>query len=210
MRRCLLPLLVGCALLSPAHAEHLGTIGPTYTIGEESALDLIMRRLKEKEKSGELKRLQQEATRRSLNSLKHPVPVAGISRVMVHASRVIDPSVTYQKAITDDMGRTVVPAGTRINPLEHINLSKSLVFFDGRDSEQLEAVRALVQKYQAKVKPVLVAGSWLETTRAWKTQVYYDQNGTLSHRFGITAVPAVIRQQGKALVLEEIPAKELR
>ncbi|WP_330996376.1 hypothetical protein [Burkholderia cepacia] len=60
------------------------------------------------------------------------------------------------------------------------------------------------------MKPILVAGSWLDLTKSWKTQVYYDQHGSLSKRFGIRAVPALIRQQDKVLVLDEIPAKELQ
>ena len=104
----------------------------------------------------------------------------------------------------------MVPAGARINPLEITGLSKTLVFFDGRDPAQREAVRLLVQKQQKRIKPILVAGSWLDMTRTWKTQVFYDQHGTLSKRFGIRAVPSLIRQEGKALLLEEIPAKELK
>ncbi len=85
------------------------------------------------------------------------------------------------------------------------------MFFDGRDPEQREAVARLVaSKGQLRLKPILVAGSWLDLTKVWKTQVFYDQQGVLSRRFGITAVPAVIRQQGRMLVLDEIPAKELR
>jgi conjugal transfer pilus assembly protein TraW len=47
-------------------------------------------------------------------------------------------------------------------------------------------------------------------TRAWKTQVFFDQQGTLARRFGLRAVPTVVRQRGAMLLLEEIPAKELR
>ena len=97
-----------------------------------------------------------------------------------------------------------------ISSSAHVSIVGQL-FFDGRDPEQREAVGRLVAKGgQLKVKPILVAGSWLDLTKAWKTQVFYDQKGTLSKRFGITAVPAVIRQQGKMLVLDEIPAKELQ
>lgn len=74
-----------------------------------------------------------------------------------------------------------MPAGTKINPLDMTGLTKTLVFFDGRDPEQREAVGALLvaKGGQLKVKPILVAGSWLDLTKAWKTQVFYDQKGTL-------------------------------
>jgi conjugal transfer pilus assembly protein TraW len=194
----------------PAWADELGAIGPTYPIGEESALDTILKRLKEKERTGELKRIQQEAIKRSINSVKNPRPVAGIVTVQERSQRLIDPTVTYSQAIKTDDGQIVVPAGARVNPLLVTGLTKRLVFFDGRDKGQTEAVRKLVAKYATKVKPILVAGSWYDTSKAWKTQVYYDQHGKLSQRFGVNAVPTVISQQGGMLLLEEVPAKELQ
>lgn len=201
--------VVALALLPAARAQYLGAIGPTYPVGEQSALDVIMERLRAKERTGELAKLQEEGTRRALGTIKNMPPVAGIVTVTERAQRLIDPSVTYTQAVTTDDGRIVIPAGTTINPLEFMGLSKTLVFFDGRDPEQADAVRQLVAQGGERVKPILVAGSWLDLTKDWKTQVYYDQHGTLSQRFGIRAVPAVIRQHEKMLVLDEIPPKEL-
>lgn len=207
----LIAVLMAGATLTAAHAKSIGTIGQTYPIGEESALTMMMKKLHEKERSGELKRLQEKAIRRSMASIKDMKPVAGITTVHARSQRFIDPAVTYTKPVTTDDGRIVVPAGTKINPLDMISLTKTLVFFDGRDPEQREAVGRLVAKRgQLKVKPILVAGSWLDLTKAWKTQVFFDQKGTLSKRFGIKAVPCVIRQHAKMLVLDEIPAKELQ
>lgn len=199
------------ALAVSSQAIELGRIGPTYPIGEESALDMVMKKLRQKERSGELRRLQEEGIRRSMASIRNMPPVAGIATVRARAQRLIDPTVSYARQVTTDDGRVVIPAGTRVNPLDTISLSQTLVFFDGRDPEQREAVARLVtNKGQLRLKPILVAGSWLDLTKTWKTQVFYDQRGVLSRRFGITAVPAVIRQQGRMLVLDEIPAKELR
>jgi conjugal transfer pilus assembly protein TraW len=193
-----------------ARAEELGVIGPVYPIGEESALDTILNKLKQKERTGELKKFQQAAIKRSINAAKNPVPVDGLVTAQARRQRLIDPSVSYDKAVTTDEGQIVVPAGSKINPLLVTSLSKKLVFFDGRDQAQTEAVRKMVLKYSTRVKPILVAGSWYDTSKAWKTQVFYDQQGKLSKRFGIAAVPSVISQQGAMLLLEEIPAKELK
>ncbi len=193
-----------------ARAEELGVIGPVYPIGEESALDTILNKLKEKERSGELKKIQDAAIKRSVNTAKNPAPVDGLVTVKERKERLIDPTVTYNQAVKTEEGAIVVPAGAKINPLLVTSLSKKLVFFDGRDKAQTEAVRKMVAKYSTKVKPILVAGSWYDTSKAWKTQVYYDQHGKLSQRFGIHAVPTVISQQGAMLLLEEIPAKELK
>lgn len=207
--KLIVAILAG-AMLPAVHAESLGAIGQTYPIGEESALTMIMNKLRQKERSGEMKKYKEEAIRRSLGSVKNMPPVEGIETVTTRAQHTIDPTVYYPKAVTTDEGRIVVPAGAKINPLLVTGLTKRLVFFDGRDPEQAEAVHRLVQRESTKIKPILIAGSWLDLTKSWKTQVYFDQKGTLSQRFGIRAVPSIISQQGAALLLQEIPAKELQ
>lgn len=193
-----------------ALATELDPVGPTYRIAEQSALEMIVQTLRDKARRGELKSLQAAATRRALDSARHPAPVAGITTVSAHSERFVDPTVTVAQAVTTDTGHIIVPAGTRLNPLSVLTLSKRLVFFDGRDPRQCAAVQRMLKASLTGVKAILVAGSWQDLSRAWKTQVYFDQRGTLSQRFGIHAVPTVIRQQGTMLVLEEVPAGELR
>jgi len=192
-----------------AKAETLGSIGPLYPVAEQSALEMITQTLAAKQKTGELAQLQKDAIKRSMNSVRHPAPVQGLGVVTQRSRRLLDLTVTYTQAVTTDEGRIVVPAGARINPLDILTFTKTLVFFDGRDKTQVTAVHAMVQR-DARVKPILVAGSWLDIGKAWKRQVFFDQKGTLSQRFGIEAVPSVIRQQGRSLLLEEIPARDLR
>lgn len=198
------------AVLAPltAAAGHLGTVGPIYPITEQSALTMITNKLKAKQKSGELARLEKEAIQRSMNSVRNMPPVAGIQRVEKRSSRLIDPTVNYAQGVTTDEGKIVVPPGARINPLDIMAFSKTLVFFDGRDTGQVEAVHRMLLK-NARVKPILVAGSWLDLSKAWQQQVFFDQRGVLSRRFDIRAVPSVIRQQGRSLLLEEIPTWEM-
>jgi len=202
----LIPLmLIGFA----AQAGNLGQVGPTYPVGEESALTMIMNKLQQKEQSGELQALEKIAVQRAINSATHREPVAGVGTVVMRRQHLVDPTVTYEQALTTDMGEIVIPAGTTINPLRIMNLSKRLVFFDGRDTEQVAAVQRMVSS-GSTIKPILIAGSWLELTRSWKQQVYFDQKGVLSKRFGIRAVPTVISQQGDMLLSQEVPAKELQ
>ena len=202
-------LLLIC-MIPFAYGTHLAAIGPVYPIGEENAVNMILRKLKEKEQSGELQKIQQQMVKRAVKSITHMKPVSGIVTTTTRSQRFIDPTVVYTNPIKTPDGRIVIAAGARITPLEHMTLSKQFIFFDGRDPEQCEAVHRLVQKNHLKIKPILIAGSWLNLTRSWKTQVYYDQQGTLTKRFGIRAVPTVISQHQNKLLLDEIPAKELR
>lgn len=44
----LIAALLIASILPTANAASLGSIGPTYPIGEESALDMIMKKLRER------------------------------------------------------------------------------------------------------------------------------------------------------------------
>jgi conjugal transfer pilus assembly protein TraW len=61
MKRCIVsaPLVLGLMLgAAGARAMDLGVIGPTYEISEPHLLQMIEQRLREKERSGELGRLE--------------------------------------------------------------------------------------------------------------------------------------------------------
>lgn len=191
-------------------AAPVGSIGPTYPIVEEDAMVAMQKKLKHMEATGELAKLQQESQSRIVRNIEQPAPVAGITETRVRAVRYFDPTMTFPQAVTDASGRVIVAAGTKLNPLEHVSLSKRLIFFDARDKVQADRVRALVAKEGERIKPILIAGSFMQTMRAWGVQVYYDQHGQLSKRFGISHAPTVISQDGKRLKIEEVPSEELK
>ena len=192
------------------HARQLGVIGTAYPILEQNALTQIMSKLQKMEEEGELKRLEEEAKRRALNSIKNPRGPLGIGTVRESSVRVFDPSVTYTDGIFAEDGTVIAAPGTTVNPLDHVQLSKTLVFFNGDDQEQVVAVGQLLKTYKTAIRPVLVSGSWLDLSRQWQMQVYFDQGGTLSERFSIQNVPTIVRQVGNMLEIAEIPAGELK
>lgn len=55
----------------------------------------------------------------------------------------------------------------------------------------------------------LVRGSIPDTSAALDSRIYFDQNGVLSKRFGLTAVPARITPapSGERLNIETFPVK---
>jgi conjugal transfer pilus assembly protein TraW len=191
---------------SAARAEKLGAIGPTYPIAERHLLDDIMARLREKERTGELKKFEQLARERATQTVNHPSPVAGLTRVESPRTYYFDPSFVLDRNVIDETGALLFAAGTRKNPLDVISLSKHLLFFDARDQRQVARARELIAAYAGRVKPILVGGSYIELMKAWQLRVYYDQGGTLVRKFGITAVPAIVSQEGKRLRIDEVPA----
>ncbi|HZX25626.1 MAG TPA: type-F conjugative transfer system protein TraW [Telluria sp.] len=194
-------LLVACA---SAQAEELGNIGPVYPIGEQHFLDMINQRLRNQERSGELKRLEQQARARGIDAVVHPKPLAGLQPGDTARTRYYDPTFILDRHIFDDKGHLLFAAGTRKNPLEVVSMSKHLLFFDGRDQRQVERARALIDHYHGRVKPILVGGSYLDLMKFWRIPVYYDQQGLLTKRFQITQVPAIVSQEGLRLRIDEL------
>lgn len=204
------PSIVSCAamgltlLMAGAHAVDLGTLGPTYGIAEPHLLNLIEQRLRDKERSGELQRLMQEAQGRGIDAVKRPQPVAGLRATETARTFYVDPTFTLERNIVDAQGRLLFAAGTRKNPLDVVSLSKHLLFFDARDPRQVTRAQHLMARYNGKVKPILTGGSYLDLMKAWRVAVYFDQHGTLTRRFGIRQVPALVSQEGLRLRVDEV------
>lgn len=182
----------------------LGTIGPVYPIQEPHLLDFIAKRLQEKERSGELKKLEEQARARGIDAVRHPMAVAGIKATETARTFYYDPTFTLDRNVLDDKGNLLFASGTRKNPLEIVGLSKHLLFFDARDKRQVMRARELISFYSGRVKPILVGGSYLDLMKSWRTRVYYDQQGVLTRRFGIKQVPAIVSQEGLRLRIDEL------
>lgn len=196
--------VLACMAGLSVHAEDLGTIGPTYAISETHLLAFIGQRLREKERSGELARLADQARARGIETVTHPPPVPGIKPAETARTFYFDPSFTLDRNILDAQGHLLFAAGMRKNPLEVVSLSKRLLFFDARDRRQVARARELMFADPGRVKPILTAGSYLDLMKAWRVPVYYDQQGLLTRRFGIAQVPALVSQEGARLRFDEL------
>ena len=182
----------------------LGSLGPTYEISEPHLLQMIEQRLREKERTGELKRLEEQALERSIATVKAPPPVAGLNATETARTFYFDPGYTLDRDLLGAKGELLFAAGTRKNPLEVVSLSRHLLFFDARDTRQVSKARQLMAFYQGQVKPILVGGSYLELMKSWHLPIYYDQQGRLTRRLGITQVPALVSQEGLRLRIDEL------
>jgi conjugal transfer pilus assembly protein TraW len=201
--RLLLASSLFCASCSVWSID-LGVVGNVYPITETDLIDEIQTILKAKEKSGELAKIQEEAKRRNVERMNNPLPVDGLSRTIAARTFFYDPTFHYPQSVLDERGAVIVPVGTKYNPLDVITLSQQLVFFDARDKEQVKFAKQLIDKHGTAIKPILVAGSFLDLMRTWQIKVYYDQKGLLVKRFGIAQVPALVTQEGKALRIDEV------
>lgn len=194
-------------LAPPARAGSLGVIGPVYAIAEEDLLAMIERRLREKQASGELARLREQAVERGKQAVTSPAPLA---LPVARAARTyhLDPSFVLDRDVKDASGALLFPAGTRANPLDIVPLTRRLLFFDGRDARQVALAVRLMGRDAGAIKPVLTGGSYLDFMRRWRVPVYYDQRGLLTRRLAIASVPALVSQEGRRLRIDELVPDE--
>ena len=200
MRRALLIFAVVLSLTATAQARDYGQRGTVFPVVERDLLEQIQSRLVAMEASGETARLNEELKRRTLARVERPSPVAGIARASESRSWTFDPTIALQQDIRGARGELIHAAGTRVNPLDSVSLRADLLFLDGDDAEQL----TWALRQQGSPKLILVNGAPLQLMRARQRRFYFDQQGTLTSRFGITAVPARVRQQGRRLEVSEI------
>ncbi|WP_068637779.1 type-F conjugative transfer system protein TraW [Thauera butanivorans] len=196
---------LGTAIMAQAMAIDLGTHGPVYPIEEPDLLEALAAQVQQKIDSGEWARIQREAQTRVIQNAQAPKPVAGLGVSRQARHWTFDPSIVLSEAITDREGRILFPAGTRVNPLDVVDLAEPLLFFDARDDAQVALAAAVIEQRAGAVTPVLVGGAWAPLAESWQRRVYFDQSGILSQRFGLSSVPALVTQDGALLRIDELP-----
>lgn len=208
MKRVSFPLCATSLCLvvaSSAEARDYGQHGTVWPVIEPDLLAQIHARLVHLEQTGETAKLNEELKRRTIARVNRPAPVAGITLASTLRHWSFDPTITVDADIKDDKGRTIIARGTRVNPLDTVPLRAPLVFLDGDDARQVDWAIAGYGRTSAKF--ILVGGAPLELMKARQRRFYFDQGGKLTAHFAIRAVPAVVEQQGRQLLVTEQPPK---
>jgi len=185
-----------------ATAQELGVQGETYRIAEPDMQTLLEAKAKEFVDSGRYEQWKNESIDRARETMFRP-PSAALARAEQRREWLHDPSAALKEPVTSPTGQVLAPAGTRINPLDYVSLPEPLAFFDGDDAGQVEWAQKVMKQFGAK--PILTAGAWVELTKKWHRQVYYDINGWMTAKLGIERVPALVTQDGRNLRIAEIP-----
>ncbi len=187
-----------------ALAKDLGIHGVTYEIKEKNLLEEIQEKLQEAKKDGRLDKFQNNVKKQMLDQVNNPKPVSGIVKATQDREWIFDPSVSWPDDLKDQNGKVFYRAGTKVNPLDKISLTKALIFIDGGDEEQVNWAIDQHKSRKGKVKIILVKGRVLDLMRTRKVRLYFDQNGVLTKKFSIHAVPAFVEQDGKMLRVKEV------
>lgn len=183
-------ILVISLLLSGAlQAKELGTWGELYPVAEEDMLSTIHNRLKAMEESGEMAREQDAFKERVIRNTLRPKPVTGLRIARDNTTHYIDPSVTVSEDLKDHEGRVFARRGQVVNPLDTVPFTDTLYFIDADNPAQLAWMKAQ-KPGTLTYRVILVNGDIREATKALDTRIYFDQDGTLSQKFGLKAIPA--------------------
>lgn len=201
----LILIAILCGLITGnIYAKDCGVMGETYPIKEIDFLDFIQSRIEAMQKNGQWQSLQNRVQQNAIHYRDRPMKVAGISRARETKNWKFDPSIVLDHDVTTSDGKIIAIAGTHVNPLRYITLSKTLIFYNGDDKEQVKWVIEKDKKLKGRDKLVLVNGSVLLQEKQFRKPIYFDQSGTLTSRFGITHVPAYVTQEGLVLRITEV------
>ena len=191
-------------------AKDFGNWGANYPVAEESILLSLQKKFAELDLKKEGERMRSIAEER----VRNPAPVSGIMPAKETREFWHDPTYILTEDAVLPCGRVLYKAGTAVNPLDYMNLDRRLFFIDGREEKQVEWLRGQLllgsSSFDKKIEDriILVGGSPPEIQDKLGFEVYFDQGGELTTRFGIRGSPAVAAQAGKNLKIVEVAVDE--
>lgn len=212
-------LLVVIVLPEIAVAKDFGKRGHNFQIKEESFLSMIERKLKKLDLDQEQAKMQKIAKDR----FENPKAPRHIKPAEKGRKFYFDPTYTLKIDIVLPCGKIMHKRGTKVNPLDYMNLDRKMFFIDGNNKTQIEWIKTQLENDKENVprvsesqkekkkeenRIVLISGNILkfkeEVGKKEEEKVFFDQFGELTKKFGIKASPALVVQEGKLLKIEEI------
>ena len=197
-------------LSNSVSAKDFGNWGANYPVAEESILLMFQKKLGALDLKKEEERMRKVAEER----VKNPAPVSGIVPAKETREFWHDPTYILTEDAVLPCGRVLYRVGTAVNPLDYMDLGRRLFFVDGREKKQVEWLKSRLlpdsssgeNKIEDRI--ILVGGSPVELQDKLGFEVYFDQAGELTTRFGIKGSPALAEQDGKKLKIVEVALDE--
>ncbi len=208
MKRLLVGLTVCFSLIAAcaAWAEDLGKIGPTFPIAERDLIQVFMARAQARVDDGSWAKIMQTQQDKMKAYAERPTG-RQLPRALTYQVQFFDPTVTLGDDILDQDGKVIWPKGTKVNPLNYRSYPRALCFFDGDDAAQVQWAKERCLQGD-KIRAILVNGPVLQLSKQFNAMVYFDQYGYISKRFGLVAVPALVRQSQNQFAIEYFPVSQ--
>ncbi|HGJ5881471.1 type-F conjugative transfer system protein TraW [Arsenophonus nasoniae] len=192
-----------------ACARDFGVTGEIWPIAERNILTLIEGRLTQLMNDGSWEKEMRAFKTRVRHHAQRPEPV-GLTVAQHYSERFFDPSIRLSEDLKDDKGRVFAPKGKLFNPLKFIPFNQTLYFIDGDDPKQVAWMQAQ-QPQTLLYKIILVGGDVAKAADSLNRRVYFDQQGVLSRKLGLTTVPSKVTAaaSGLRLRIETFPVRVL-
>jgi conjugal transfer pilus assembly protein TraW len=187
-----------------ALSKDFGVVGHVWDIKEEDILEYIEKKLR----LVDVDKLKEEMRDKTREVVERPKLVNGVTDNLLPRIHYHDPSYVVPEDIYDHKGNLLYKAGYKVNPLNQVPLRERLIFINGDNGEQVKYALKKRKEYQGLAKIILTKGAPLEIQRKEKVWMYFDQQGVLTIKLGIKAVPALVEQSGLRLKVTEVSKEE--
>ena len=190
--------IIACGLLfqpllqTLLQAADLGQVGRVYPISE-LRIDIYM----QKYSNPNLIINLGSQIRTTVTNLK---PAPGLRKADKSYTYNVDISQTLDEDMLDAKGKLLFPAGTKVNPFNHVHEMNTMIFVDGKDQAQMEF--AMKRKNQGLI--ILTNGTPTKLNKKYKYEFDFDQFGALCKLFQIEELPAIVSKDGWQVKVEII------
>jgi conjugal transfer pilus assembly protein TraW len=181
------------------NAEDYGKHGNMYEIQEEDLLEYIQTKLQEMD----MEKWQKDFKEKSMKYMNRPKPTI-LPYAEENKTYYYDPSIVLQRDYADNRGIVFAKRGTRVNPLDTVIMSNTLIFIDGDNKQQFEYALKINEELKGRLKIILTNGAVMDLINKNNIKLYFDQDGILSKKIGIQHIPAIVSQLEKLLKIEEV------
>lgn len=200
----ILPIIIISLLqASTAFAKDLGVHGRVYDIAEENLLNVLLKKAQGEIDSGKWAKRVEGWQKQAKKQVARPRGIA-LPRATKTTSHLYDPSIVVPKDITDANGQLIRAKGSQINPLNYISMTRTLVFIDGDDREQVDWMMSQTASQPDRYKVILTQGNVLDLAKSLKRRLFFDQRQVYTEKLSIKSLPAVVYQDGLYLRIDEV------
>ena len=195
-------LLGSTGRLGYAKVTDLGSFGTVYEINEKDAIT----ELEDLSKGFSIQDFfDKEAVRKKI--LDFRPETIDLPKATENREFLVDLTYTLEFDIPDENGNIIYPKGYVFNPLEYSTLSKTYVFINGEDPDQIEWFKKSDYMDSIRVILMVTKGAYAELTENLDRPVFYALSQIIE-KFQLEHVPSVVRQKGVYIHVEEVNCEE--
>jgi conjugal transfer pilus assembly protein TraW len=206
MKKYMILLALGATHLQ-AEMKDLGVFGETFHVIEKNIIEVLQQKMQSEQGQQMLKAFEDKLKAASKSESVQPKAVERVTLATQHRSYLFDPSIALSHDLSDHEGTRFYNAGTQLNPLDHMTLSKRYVFIDGRRPRHVEWAKKLHLEKETMI--ILVNGNPTDLMKEHSIQLFFDQEGLMVNRFKLSHVPCLVEQEYKKLRITEFTEEEL-